>query len=210
MNNVIDEVLAGSPTYKLTYNDNTTATGVKIDLETTVTTAGTPLNKALFDSIQTDLNTRLLISNKATTAEAQAGTNDVKYMTPAKVQNKLNSLITTGSCSAGTTTFLTFANYTNAKIINVTGRVSGSSGSNTSSIRIVGTNATESLSIASSNLANYEFEFKFDLNNNTFFGHYYDSSDGWTSAHGHFNGLTNLTARLYNSATISYTIQANS
>lgn len=38
MNNVIDEVLAGQPKYTITYNDNTTATGVSIDLETQVTT----------------------------------------------------------------------------------------------------------------------------------------------------------------------------
>lgn len=38
MNNVIDEVLAGQPKYTITYSDNTTATGVSIDLETAVTT----------------------------------------------------------------------------------------------------------------------------------------------------------------------------
>lgn len=95
MNNVVDEVLAGSPKYTLTYNDNTTATGVSIDLETQVTTQGTPLNKALFDSIQSDLNTRLLISSKATTSQAQGGSNDTNYMTPSKVKTQLQYLTKT-------------------------------------------------------------------------------------------------------------------
>ena len=56
----------------------------------------------MFDSIKDDLNSRLLISNKATTSEAQVGTNDTKYMTPLKVQQKLNNLIRTVSFVGGT------------------------------------------------------------------------------------------------------------
>lgn len=104
MNNVVDEVLAGSPKYTLTYSDNSTATGVSIDLETQVTTAGTPLNKALFDSIKSDLNSRLLISNKATTGEAEAGTDDSHYMTPLKVKAQLQYLTKTGSVTSSSTT----------------------------------------------------------------------------------------------------------
>lgn len=125
MNNVIDEVLAGEPRYTIKDNGGTTLyDNVQIDLKTQVTTTGTPLNKALFDSIQTDLNTRLLISNKATTGEAQAGTNDTKYITPKKVQDKLKYLISTSSNStAGTYTVCTFANYTNADIITISGKI---------------------------------------------------------------------------------------
>lgn len=104
MNNVVDEVLAGSPKYTITYNDNTTATGVSIDLETQVTTQGTPLNKALFDSIQSDLNTRLLISSKSTQSEAQQGTNNSHYMTPLRTKEQLQYLTKTGSASNPSTT----------------------------------------------------------------------------------------------------------
>lgn len=92
MNNVVDEVLAGSPRYTIKDDGGTTLyDNVQIDLKTQVTTAGTPLNKALFDSIQTDLNSRLLVSNKASQNEAQAGINDTKYMTPLKTENFLNA-----------------------------------------------------------------------------------------------------------------------
>ena len=91
MNTVVDEVLAGDPRYKITYNDNSTATGVKIDLETAVTTQGTALNKALFDSIQSDItslnNNKLNVSAKATQSQAEAGTNNTNYMTALRVQN---------------------------------------------------------------------------------------------------------------------------
>lgn len=55
MINVVDEVLNTGATdnkikYTLTHEDNTTEL-VQIDLATPVTTVGTPLNKALFDSI---------------------------------------------------------------------------------------------------------------------------------------------------------------
>ena len=38
MISVVDEVLADSPTYKITHSDSTVETGVQIDLETAVTT----------------------------------------------------------------------------------------------------------------------------------------------------------------------------
>ena len=68
----------------------------------------------MFDSIQSDLNSRLLISNKATTSEAQTGTNDIKYMTPLKATNFLNSRlhISTGTVADGGTIPQT-AGYTN-------------------------------------------------------------------------------------------------
>lgn len=60
MNNVVDEVLNTAETdnkikYRITHSDNTSEV-VQIDLETPVTTQGTPLNKALFDSIQADVD----------------------------------------------------------------------------------------------------------------------------------------------------------
>lgn len=48
--NFIDEVLAGVPKFIITHSDNSTEE-VSIDLATTVTTQGTPLNKVLFDKI---------------------------------------------------------------------------------------------------------------------------------------------------------------
>lgn len=48
--NFIDEVLAGVPKFTITHADNSTEE-VSIDLATTVTTEGTPLNKVLFDKI---------------------------------------------------------------------------------------------------------------------------------------------------------------
>lgn len=76
----IDEVLSGMPVYRITHQDNSTE-NVSIDLVTTVTTQGTPLNKVLFDSIKDDLNSRLLISSKATQVQAEAGTDNTNYMT---------------------------------------------------------------------------------------------------------------------------------
>lgn len=103
MNNVIDEVLAGNPKYTLTYSDNTVATGVSIDLETEVTTQGTPLNKALFDSIKDDLNSRLLKSSIASPSEATEGTNNEHYMTPLRNQQHFDSKkATTQDVLAGT------------------------------------------------------------------------------------------------------------
>ena len=93
MTNVVDEVLNTAQTdnkvkYTLT-RDNGTTENVQIDLLTPVVKQGTPLNKVLFDSIKDDLNTRLLISNKATQAEAETGTNDTKYMTPLKTKQEI-------------------------------------------------------------------------------------------------------------------------
>ena len=56
MINVIDEVLSGEPIYYI--RETTDGLGnkaYKIELATNVTTAGTPLNKALFDSIDYDI-----------------------------------------------------------------------------------------------------------------------------------------------------------
>lgn len=55
---------------------------------------GTPINKVLFDSIQTDLTNlstnKLNVSAKATQVEAETGTDDTKYMTPQKTKAQID------------------------------------------------------------------------------------------------------------------------
>lgn len=109
MNNFVDTVFNTSATgnvikYRIKHSDNTTE-DVEISCITPITTQGTLLNKVLFDSIQADLNTRLLISNKASQGEAEAGTNDVKYMTPLKVKQAIsyNFNVATGTAEDGGT-----------------------------------------------------------------------------------------------------------
>jgi hypothetical protein len=57
--------------------------GIKTDL-------GEDVAGSLLAKIQTLENSKLNISNKATKAEVEAGTNDSKYMTPASAAGKLN------------------------------------------------------------------------------------------------------------------------
>ena len=116
MNNVVDEVLDTTQTdnkvkYRITHADSTYEI-VEISLETPVTTQGTALNKLLFDSIADDLNTRLLISNKATTEEAKAGTDTSKYLVSNVLQGKMdfmnkingaNSTLVTGTINTTST-----------------------------------------------------------------------------------------------------------
>ena len=91
MNNVVDEVLNGEPRYRISdANGNIILDNISIEMITDIITLGSLLNKALFDSIKNDLDTRLLISSKATQAEAEAGTDDTKYTTPLKVLQSIN------------------------------------------------------------------------------------------------------------------------
>lgn len=225
MNTVVDEVLAGSPRYTIKDNGGTTLyDNVQIDLKTQVTTAGTPLNKALFDSIQTDLNSRLLVSNKATTAEAQAGTNDTKYMTPLKVQQKLNSNVSSAinQSGAGTYTICTFANYTNAKIIKIRGQIhygsdktrlifNGSSvdGFNSHSVF----NGSSVLTLRCANNNNLQgFEFTIDLVSKSITGTYVSDENGYADVFsGAFSSLTTFQIQQYgSSSSLSASIQTNS
>ena len=93
MNLYVDEVLNGEPTYTLTHEDTTTET-VKIELATEVVQQGTALNKAFFDSIKDDLNSRVLLSDKATSAQAIAGTSDTKWITPKTLNDVVKSYTT--------------------------------------------------------------------------------------------------------------------
>lgn len=91
MNNVVDEVLTDLEKFRILDNQgNTLYDNVTIEQITPVQIQGTPLNKVLFDSIKNDLNSRLLISNKATQAEAEAGSNNTKYLTPLRVKEFAN------------------------------------------------------------------------------------------------------------------------
>ena len=56
----------------------------------TITNAGGKSNYALFESIKDDINARLATSAKATQAEAEAGSNNTKYMTPLRTKNFCN------------------------------------------------------------------------------------------------------------------------
>lgn len=226
MNNVVDEVLAGSPRYTIKDNGGTTLyDNVQINLKTQVTTAGTPLNKALFDSIKDDLNSRLLTSNKATTAEAQAGTNDVKYMTPKKVQDKIDSLTTSASytnstSTATTNTLVNFSNYSN-KLVKVVGRfhTASSSTSYYGRLTLAGTSidihqsSTGDISGTSTNMnfygasssGDWSFELIFDLISKTIVGKSYRHTSSSGSATfdtilGSFETLTSLSATLNASA----------
>jgi len=115
MINFVDEVLnTASTSGKVKYNvkhSNGTSEVVEITLATPVTTQGTPLNKALFDSIKNDLNSRLLSNNKATTNDVIAGTNNTKYVTPQSLNSLItlkNKIYTSSQTSVQTDTIITF------------------------------------------------------------------------------------------------------
>ena len=133
MNSFIDEDLDLSSTggvvkYTIT-PDNADAFTAQIDLATLVTTVGTALNKVFFDSIKDDLNSRLLISNKATQAQAEAGTNNTNYMTALRVaqacfaQRKVK--VYEPSLTVGQWNTLNFSSYvgTNTRRVEIIGRV---------------------------------------------------------------------------------------
>ena len=169
MNNVIDEVLAGSPRYNIKDNGGTALySNVQIDLATQVTTAGTPLNKALFDSIQTDLNSRLLVSNKASQAEAQAGINDTKYMTPLKTQQKINALTDYVQGNTATTVNLLTWTASDKKVYRLTGKLmKGQRGLN---FQINNTVIFSTSGDGGTARENHIFNMYIDLNTQTYYG----------------------------------------
>lgn len=87
---VKDEILSGEPLYDISDSQgNLIYSGVRIELITALVQQGTPLNKLLFDSINSSINERLLITSKATETEAVNGTDDTKYLTPLKLRKVL-------------------------------------------------------------------------------------------------------------------------
>ena len=221
MNNVVDEVLAGEPRYNIKDNGGTAIySNVQIELATTVTTQGTALNKALFDSIQADLNTRLLVSNKAEQSDMWTGTNDTKYVTPLKVQQKLISLTASDTQSTtGTYTVCTFTNFTNVKKITISGKVdSGSNGYNfIMNGSGLGGFTTQSSSVSggtsltiqgSTNGSDQAFQFAFDLNSKSFVGFYVakDTSKAELFC-GRFSSITNFQIYLSSGGSYTATIQ---
>lgn len=228
MTNFIDTVLNGSPTFKFTYNDNTTAVGVKIELENEIITLGTALNKALFDSIADDLNARLLISNKATNAEAKAGTNDTKYLTPAKLQTKLQTLTTraTQTHSGDTRDSYTIVGNVSDQVIDIFAKVTGGNGSsNYAAIILNGTglklvSTVDSLTGATTTSVPLQFysntaqtiHLRIDTYSKTITGNLYRlyTSTGTPSVEtvsGYFTTLTSVTASLRSTASIVYSIK---
>ena len=221
MNTVVDEVLAGSPRYNIKDNGGSSIySNVQIDLATQVTTQGTPLNKALFDSIQSDLtnlsNNKLNVLDKATTAQSQAGTNDTKYITPSKLKDRQTYLTQTVELSAlSNATEQTLFDFSTA-----TGNVVEISGlfynSNTSSVNpqmnFNGTNVLGASQNSYGVTTYYQprnstsgFYFRFDLTSKSFIG--YMEKRGATSSTiseagvldfvvGHFTTLTSITAIL--------------
>ena len=145
----------------------------------------------MFDSIATDINSRLLISDKATDAESKAGRtqgvgqmNNTKYMTPRTTQVLLNSLVSykhyekTGTGYVDTTV-VDFGTIHNAYIVTVTGKVDISS-STRNTFRFNGTRISvyvgdevttdSTIVLQPANRGTSAFQFKFDLNTFTFTG----------------------------------------
>lgn len=112
MLDVKDEILESEELFQLEdKNGNVILDNVRIKMKTPILQEGTPLNKVLFDSIKNDILSRLKIEDKASTVEAQLGSDDVKYMTALKVLDLINAKalpskqmsIKTGTISSGST-----------------------------------------------------------------------------------------------------------
>ena len=88
---VKDEILDGEPLYRIRDEQgNILQDNVTIEMITEPIQEGTPLNKALFDSVEDDLNEKLNISDKATIEEAKTGEDDTNYTTPLTVLQSIN------------------------------------------------------------------------------------------------------------------------
>jgi len=89
MNNVVDrvptQVLQNGAVRWEQFDSNGNSLGyVYLKRADEPTEEGTKINKVLFDSIKTDLDSKLPTDSKATQSEAQTGTNNTKYMTPLR------------------------------------------------------------------------------------------------------------------------------
>jgi len=100
MNNVVDrvptEVLANGAVRWEMYDSSGVSQGyVYLKKADEPSVAGTPLNKVLFDSIEADLTNlgtnKLNVASKASTAEAEAGTDNTKYTTPKTVLDSIKA-----------------------------------------------------------------------------------------------------------------------
>lgn len=212
--------------YNLTHADNTTEL-VQLDIATPVQTQGTALNKVFFDSIRTDLtnlsNNKLNVSAKATQAQAEAGSDNTNYMTPLRVQQKFNSLISTSS--GGSTGSVSLSGYTN-QIVTIYGYGKYSSTSNTYSrvngtgIQYHGTNTSSSSTTTYCNFNTYNssasypaFKIVIDFNSKTFSieSTCYTSSAGVYAdvTLGTFSTLTSVSFSLGNTGSWSATVQVS-
>ena len=96
MNNVVDrvatEVLSNGAVRWEQFDSSGNSLGyVYLKRADEPTVVGTAINKVLFDSIKDDLNSRLLIANKATQAQAEAGTDNTNYMTALRVMQEITA-----------------------------------------------------------------------------------------------------------------------
>ena len=192
MIDVVDEVLAGEPRFTIKDNaGNILYDNVQIELKTQVTTEGTPQNKALYDSIKTDLtnlsNSKLNISAKASQAQAQAGTNDTNYTTPLKVRQGIAALTTEKNMTSSGTVFdFTAATGTLITIQGTFGVTSGTSTATLSLGGVYGVRNQSGTSISSTDFkgasSDNVFSFVFDTYAKTFTGviHYITGSSTYT------------------------------
>lgn len=89
---VKDEILNGEPLYRLVdKNNNILFDNLRIEMITPVGQEGTPLNKALFDSINADINNRLKIEDKATLTEVLTQNDNEKYTTVYNIWQYMQS-----------------------------------------------------------------------------------------------------------------------
>lgn len=222
MINFIDEILASAPKYTITHNDNTTEE-VSIDLATTVTTQGTPLNKALFDSIKDDLDARLLIADKATNNDAISGTNTSKYIVPATLQAKLDNMNaiqgTNSTTITGTSGMHSYTIYEPSMISSTdTGTVtiyglctSATTTASTLTINGTGVGGVSSLNLGSSSLAiSLKTPFKVVINYNTKVGEVLAYTNSTTQGMFYFSTITDIKVQMNsvssNISTCTYSI----
>lgn len=125
MNNVVDrvptEVLANGAVRWEQFDSQGNSLGyVYLKKADEPSVEGTPLNKELFDSIKTDLDSRLLSSSKATQAEAEAGSNNTRYMTPLRVKQyhdkNVGVKITKLNLSTSTSTDIDLSTYLTSNV----------------------------------------------------------------------------------------------
>lgn len=165
--------------------------------------SGTKLNKAYFDTIQTDVNNlntnKLNVSAKATQADAIAGTDNTKYITPYALAGKIKKLNITGSCTTITapphqTDVIDFTAYANKRIF-VTGTMVASGYSQFETAQFVrlyvNYNGTNEIIIDTTRHLPTYFKIEIDTKYGTIKFDYFSTSDN--TLHTEFKKYTNLT-----------------